>query len=283
MRKSKVLGIALAAAMVASIATVSVSAKVTSAGIDGDTVGITGSFCGWGTVNDAPVADVAMTNNNGVWEATIDLPEVTSDMVVDQATMDDGTGGQVARTDVVGTAVTFKIRLNGDWADSWGDYEPAYDRTWNSQTNCAVSATVGQPLKFKVQLDTTKVVAGSSITDPADPDAWNVWPVTYEVVASETPATEDPAQTSTEDPATEDPATEDPATEDPTEDPATEDPATEEPSTTGEVSTQPAAEDTKDATPVQTGDTASAAALVAVVLASLGVAVVMTKKASAKD
>ncbi|MBQ5562350.1 MAG: hypothetical protein IIT39_03075, partial [Clostridia bacterium] len=229
MRKSKVLGIALAAAMVASIATVSVSAKVTSAGIDGDTVGITGSFCGWGTVNDAPVADVAMTNNNGVWEATIDLPEVTSDMVVEQATMDDGTGGQVARTDVVGTAVTFKIRLNGDWADSWGDYEPAYDRTWNSQTNCAVSATVGQPLKFKVQLDTTKVVTGSSITDPADPDAWNVWPVTYEVVASETPATEDPAQTSTEDPAEDDP------------------------STTGEdtTSTQPAVEsDTKDAAPV---------------------------------
>ena len=279
MRKSKVLGIALAAAMVASIATVSVSAKVTSAGIDGDTVGITGSFCGWGTVNDAPVADVPMTNNNGVWEGTIDIPEVTSDMVVDQATMDDGTGGQVARTDVVGTAVTFKIRLNGDWVDSWGDFEPAYDRTWNSQTNCAVAATVGQPLKINVKLDTTKVTPGSSITDTADPDAWGVWVVSYDVVASEAPVEEDPTTTGDDEPVTEDPTTEDPTTEDPaTEEPATEDPTTEEPSTV-----QPAVDDTKDVAPVETGDATSAAALVAVVLASLGVAVVMTKKASAKD
>ena len=39
----------------------------------------------------------------------------------------------------------------------------------------------------------------------------------------------------------------------------------------------------KDATPVATGDTTSAVALVAVVIASLGVAVAMTKKASSKE
>ena len=274
MRKSKILGIALAAAMVASVATVSVSAKVSSAGIEGDTVGIVGQFNGWAT-------DVPMTNNNGVWEGTIEIAEVTSDMVVKQAMKDDGTGGKVARDDVVGPAVTFKIRLNGSWDDSWGDYEPDYDRTWNSQTDCAVAATVGQPLTINVKLDTTKVVAGSSITDPSDPDAWNVWPVTYEVVGGGEASTDEPS----DEPSEEAPADE-PSEEAPSDEPSEEAPAEDDPSTTGEdtTSTQPAVEsDTKDAAPVQTGDTASAAALVAVVLASLGVAVVMTKKASAKD
>ena len=246
MKKSKILGIALAAAMVSSIAAtaaLSASATVTKDGIDGETVGITGSFCNWGSDG---AADVPMTLNNGVWEGQIQIPNVTDDMLVD-ATMDDGKGTQVARTDITGKAITFKIRTNGDWKNSWGDYEPAYERTWNSQTNCAVAAEAGKPLTINVKLDTTKQAEGATF-EADDPDIWQVWAVTYEVVESapaEAPATESeaPAEDSAEAPAAE--------------------------------SEAPA--------PVATGDTTSAVALVAVVIASLGAAVVMTKKASAKD
>ena len=259
MRKSKILATAVCAALVTSVAaTAAISANAAGIGkvddIKSHSVGVTGSFNAW-------AADVPMTDDDGdgVFEGVVDIENVTDDMV-EEATKDDGTGTQVSRG-IKG--ITFKVRLDGSWDDSWGDYEPDYDRTWNSQTDCAVAATVGQPLTINVKLDTTKVVAGSSITDPSDPDAWNVWPVTYEVVGGGEASTDEPS-----------------------DEPSEEAPAEDDPSTTGEdtTSTQPAVEsDTKDAAPVQTGDTASAAALVAVVLASLGVAVVMTKKASAKD
>ena len=265
MRKSKVLGIALAAAMVTSIAAtaaIGASAKVSKDGIDGETVGITGSFCNWGNGGEA---DIPMTNNNGVWEGTIQIDNVTDDMLGD-AMKDDGTGAKVLRDDIQGKAITFKVRTNGDWTNSWGDYEPDYDRTNNSQTDCAVAAEAGKPLTIKVKLDTTTVVAGSSI--PADDgDAWMVWPVTYEVVASEATVEESKAEESK-------------AEESKAEKSKAEESKAEKSKT---VESKPAQEKKEDTAPVQTGDTASAAALVAVVLASLGTAVVMTKKASAKD
>ena len=270
MRKSKILGIALAAAMVSSVvvtAAFSVSAdepqpQVTSAGIvAGNTVGITGSFNGW-----ANGKDVQMTNNNGVWEGTIQVDNVTEDMV-GVAQKDDGTGNKVDRTDITGKAITFKVRLNGEWTHSWGDFEPDFDRTWNSQTDCAVAAEVGKPITINVKLDTTKCAAGSSITDPADGDAWQVWPVEYSVVESAAPAEESKEEESKEEESKEE--------ESKAEESKEEESKAEE--------SKPAEEPSEDSAPVETGDAASAAALVAVVLASLGTAVVMTKKASAKD
>lgn len=279
MRKSKILGIALAAAMVSSIAVTaafSASATVTTdGGIVDETVGITGSFAKWGNPDKETgevIKDIEMTNNNGVWEGMIEIDSVTEDML-GEATTDAGPAtGTIPRPGFEGKkCVQFKVRTNNAWDNSWGDYEAAYDRTNNSQTNCAVPAEVGQSLKIKVTLDTTKVAEGTAL--PADDgDAWTVWPVSYEVVGgSETPASEEPAS---EEPASEEPASEEPASEEP----ASEEPASEEP-----TSEKPADESSQDDTPVQTGDAASAAALVAVVLASLGTAVVMTKKASAKD
>ena len=269
MRKSKILGIALAAAMVSSIAATaafSASASVTSDGIDGETVGICGAFTNWG-IPDAEtgkvIEDIPMTNNNGVWEGTIEIAEVTEAML-GEPTMDDGTGKQVPRTDITGKAISFKVRTNNSWTNSWGEYEAAYVRTNNSQTNCAVPAEAGKPITIKVKLDTTTTVAESEI--PADDgDAWTVWPVTYEVVAS-APAEESKEEESSEAPAEESKEEESKAEE-----------------SKEEESTKPAEEPSEDSKPVETGDAASAAALVAVVLASLGTAVVMTKKASAKD
>ena len=258
MRKSKILGIALAAAMVSSIAaTAAFSANAAATvsgttGIKGGTVGITGSFCNWGEGGEK---DVPMTDddNDGIWEGTIVIDSVTQEML-SPAMTDPGDEHPVPRTDISGPAVQFKVRTDNDWTNSWGDYEIGYNRTWNSQTNCAVVGEVGKPLTIKVKLDTTTFVDQSQFEEEDQwkgAEVYNVWPVSYEVVAAEEPSSEEPKS---------------------------EEPKSEEP-----TSEKPAEEPSEDDTPVETGDAASAAALVAVVLASLGTAVVMTKKASAKD
>ena len=71
------------------------------------------------------------------------------------------------------------------------------------------------------------------------------------------------------------------ATESKTEEPSATESKTEEPAAT-ESKTESVAESSDDKT-VATGDTSAAWVLLAVVAASLGTAVVMTKKASSKD
>lgn len=253
MRKSKILATVVSAALIASVAaSAAISANaLTIDDIASHKVGIAGSFNNWGKDGDP---DVEMTNNNGVWEGTVDIPEVTDGMVVD-ATTDDGNGEQISRGF---KGITFKVRLDGIWTDSWGDYEPGYCRTYNSQTNCAVKAEVGSHVKIHVKLDTTKN-SEEAINNPeddtkadSDPDVI-VLPVSYTVeeVKDEAPAESKPAEASK--------------------------PAATKPATTTPAATTTTTEDT--ASPA-TGDTTSAVALVAVVLASLGTAVVMTKKAS---
>ena len=260
MKKSKILGIALAAAMITSAASMTAFAKMAeSADIKGCTVGITGSFNGWAKGADVPMADV---DGDGVYEGTIVIDSVEEGMISEAMT--DNGSESVSRGF---SGVQFKVRTNGTWDDSWGDFELAYNRTYNSQTNCCVEATAGSPLTIKVKLDTNAIADQSNIDEDdryeagAD-DAFNVWVVSYEVVASEAPA-EESAEESAEEPAEE---------------------SAEEPAEESKESTAPAAEDsTEDTKTVGTGDTTSAVALVAVVIASLGVAVAMTKKASSKE
>ena len=281
MKKSKILGIALAAAMITSAASMTAFAKMAeSADIKGCTVGITGSFNGWGGNGEA---DVPMTDDDGdgVYEGTIVIDSVEEGMISEAMT--DNGSESVSRGF---SGVQFKVRTNGTWADSWGDFELAYNRTYNSQTNCCVEATAGQPLTIKVKLDTNAIADQSEIDEDdryeagAD-DAFNVWMVTYEKVESEAPAeesSEEPAEESSETPAEE--SSEEPA-EESSEQPAEE--SKETPAEESKESTAPAAESSEDTKTVGTGDTTSAVALVAVVIASLGVAVAMTKKASSKE
>ena len=274
MKKSKILGIALAAAMITSAASMTAFAKMAeSADIKSCTVGITGSFCGWGGNGEA---DTPMTDDDGdgVYEGTIVIDSVAENMISEAMT--DNGSESVSRGF---SGIQFKIRTNGNWDDSWGDFEEAYNRTYNSQTNCCVEATAGSPLTIKVKLDTNAIADQSNIDEDdryeagAD-DAFNVWVVSYEVVASEAPA-EESAEESAEEPAEE-------SAEEPAEESAEE--SAEEPAEESKESTAPAAEDsTEDTKTVGTGDTTSAVALVAVVIASLGVAVAMTKKASSKE
>ena len=274
MRKSKILGIALAAAMVSSFAAVSVSAVTEASELKDHVVGITGSFCNWGTDPDTAVAipDVVMTDddNDGVWEADIVIEQVTEGMIQEQET-DLGPVGGVVKT----------------------GNEPAYIRTENSQTNFCAECSVGDSVTIHVKFDTTTVDPqdGADADDKIEMgsgDEHIVWPVTFTVEnnasapveeSSEEPAeesSETPAEESSETPAEE--SSETPA-EESSETPAEESSETPAASTT-EESTAPATDKDGDTSTVATGDTTSAVALVAVVIASLGAAVVMTKKAS---
>ena len=273
MKKSKILGIALVAAMAASVAVVNASA-LSADELKTHSVGICGSFNGWGATPDVVMTD---DDGDGIWEGTVEIDNVTEDMI-QESTEDKGSAGVVSRGF---SGVKFKVRLDNEWGTSWGDYEEAYDRTENSQTNCcAKEAVAGQSLTIKVKLDTTTLASDTLTVD--DDDAYALWNVTYTAevgAAAETPAEESseaPAEESSEAPAEE--SSETPAEE------SSETPAEESSvAPAEESSTAPAAEESTETSVVPTGDTTSAVALVAVVVASLGAAVVMTKKASSKE
>ena len=287
MRKSKVLSVAMSAVLVASLAaaaSVSVSAEITkSADIPSHSVGVVGSFNGW--ANDIALTD---EDGDGVYEGLVEIPEVTEDMFLGWNIDDEPTGESY---------VLFKVRLDGDWTDSWGNYEPLNDRTWNSQSNVPVKeavvgqplgnyeplndrtwnsqsnvpvkeAVVGQPLKFTVYFD-IKNPAPAALANPdsyaeAGSDDYMYLNVYYKVEETSTPDPE-PSPEPTPDP-----------------EPSKEDPSSQTPVTTTGDTSKVAVEDKTDSTAPATGDATSAAALAAVVVASLGIAVVMTKKASAK-
>ncbi|MGN1456684.1 MAG: hypothetical protein ACI4XP_01870, partial [Acutalibacteraceae bacterium] len=137
MQTKKILAVALSAALVGSIATVaavsvSAASPISSEQVKNEhTVGITGGFAqcgGWSS-------DVAMTDpdGDGVYTAVISGEEVGS--------------------------YDFKVRLDGGWDYSWGDYEwldGEGDRTQNSQTNCHVEITDPAQVVY-VNFDTTKL------------------------------------------------------------------------------------------------------------------------------
>ena len=257
MRKSKVVSILMSSALVASVAAasaISASAISNLSQLKDHFVGVTGSF------NDWDVTDVELTDpdGDGIYEGIVDIPEVTEGMIGDWKVDD------VLQAEKY---LTFKVRLDKSWDDSWGAYEPKNNRTYNSQSNVPVKeAVVGQPLKFNVIFDTTKIDQGyidnKEQTDvlPDDPvDMENIG-VRYEIVKTEEPSKEpEPSQPSVE-----------PSVQSSVE------------STDPTSSVAPASQTSTDTTTVPTGDATSAAALAAIVVASLGVAVVMTKKASAK-
>lgn len=191
--RQKALALVLSGATAMSVtaaSAVSVSATVTQNGIKNESVGIVGSFNHWGTpaADGSIQKDISMTNHNGVWEGIIDIPKVTEDMI-EEALTEDETGTRVSRNF---SGINFMVRLNNEWSDSWAEYEPIYNRTSNSHTNCAVPASAGQSLKIKVKLDTTTVVDQSAL-DPkerieiGDGNEWIVWPVSYEILEQTDP------------------------------------------------------------------------------------------------
>ena len=268
MRKSKVLSVAMSSVLVASIAaaaSVSVSAEITkTADIADHKVGVTGGFNNW--AEDVELTDA---DGDGIYEGVVEVAEVTEDMIKPWSVDDKETGESYLQ---------FKVRLDGEWTDSWGNYEPLHDRCYNSQSNVPVKeAVAGKPISFKVYFDTTgpnpdALKNPKSYAEEGD-DAYDYLYVHYEVVESST-GSGDTATTGSDSTSKE----EEPSKE---EESSKEDTAASTTDTTGTTSTV-ATETSTDTSTVPTGDATSAAALAAVVIASLGVAVVMTKKASAK-
>lgn len=145
MLKRNVIKILLVCAVlftVGALSAVSVSAEISKVSdIPSHTVGVVGSFNDW--KDDVPLTD---DDGDGLYEGIVTVDEVTEDMVVGWSVDDEPTGESYLQ---------FKVRLDGEWEDSWGYYEPIYDRTWNSMSNVPVKeAVVGKSLKFKVYLDT---------------------------------------------------------------------------------------------------------------------------------
>ncbi len=159
MQTKKILGVALCAALITSMAAIATTSVAAADFVASEhTFGVIGAFASsnWGT-------DVAMTDadGDGVYEATV--------------------------TDA--GSYEFKVRADGAWDWSWGTYEEEYDRTQNSQTNCSVTVAEGQ--KLIVKLDTTKVddaakANADSAVNADDFDfaeeGFTYWPVTFEVV-----------------------------------------------------------------------------------------------------
>lgn len=284
MRNSKILKVAICTALVASIGATAAITASAAVDLPSKNVGVCGVFTGnWG--GDG-TKDIVMNDDDGdgVWTADVDLESVKAEWITDWNKDDNPTGEK---------HIQFKVRLDNNWDNNWATYEPVHDRVFDSQCNLAILEDVaeGDHIKFTVFLDTNQNNPDAVAANKADPDSGVGDEVDYEFLyagyknfekvtgdaaapAEEAPAEEAPAE---EAPAEEAPAAEAPAEEAPAaEAPAAEAPAAEAPSanTTGT--------ETTTTTPA-TGDTTSAIALVAVVLASLGTAVVMTKKASAKD
>ena len=246
MRNSKIVKVLMSSALVASVAVASAMSTAAISNLSqlkDHFVGVTGSFNNW------DVTDVELTDadGDGIYEGIVDIPEVTEDMIGDWKVDD------VLQPEKY---LTFKVRLDKSWDDSWGAYEPENNRTYNSQSNVPVKeAVVGQPLKFNVIFDTTKIDEGyinnKNQTDvlPDDPvDMENIG-VTYKIIETVVESSPEPSQPS---------------------------------ESSVESSVVVASQSSTDTSTVPTGDATSAAALAAIVVASLGVAVVMTKKASAK-
>ena len=287
MRNSKILKVAVCSAIAASLAAsaaFSTSALTTVEEVQDPSLklGVCGIFTGdlasggWGADSDIP-----MTYNNGVWEAEIEfdvLDGYITDWKCDGNPTDEGQG------------IQFKIRVDNKWDDSWGNYDNK-NGAWNSQYNYGIPASkvkVGDHVKFTAYLDTTKndplAIAADEVGEDDDPEFFFLAGGVKDLVvtpagggaADESTTTDNSTPAADEDTTTDNstPAADEGTTTD------TDTPAADEGTTTDTPADT--TEDKDTATPA-TGDTTSAIALVAVVLASLGTAVVMTKKASSKD
>jgi|GEM_PF-5116103 len=115
---------------------------------------IYGSFDGTVEMND--------NDGDGVWKGTVTIDKVTKDMI-------QGSGNNSGMF-----GVCCRIYVNSEYSHgyiSWGDYSPYGTRS--SAIDLCVPATVGQPLSFRVTLNTNRVVlSGIPVDDEYANIAW---------------------------------------------------------------------------------------------------------------
>ena len=161
----------------------------------------------------------------------------------------------------------FKVRKDKAWDLSWGVYEPDYDRTQNSQTNCTI--TVENTTTVRVILDAT----GDDI---------ELWPVSYYYKAGGDDSTlddmvyvytgkpneEEPYEEPSEEPSQDEPSQDEPSQEQPSEEePSKEQPSQYTPSQPSTPSPSVPVAETSDSTPLAMVVLLAAASAVTAVLA----------------
>ena len=112
---------------------------------------ISGMILTQGTAKPATDDNYSIIGSMTNWTDDIPMEPAGAGVMVGKFTVDPGT-------------YEFKVRANGSWEDSWGVYEPDYERTYNSQTN----------IKIKVDYRTTVTV----MLDVTGEDK-ELWPVSF--------------------------------------------------------------------------------------------------------
>ncbi len=143
----------------------SVSAITSIDQLKDNQIGVCGVFTdNWGTDSDIPMND---DDGDGIWEAKIEF-DVKEEYITGWNC--DGEPTQE------GSGIQFKIRLNNDWTDCWGNYD-GRNGSYNSQYNYGIPASevkVGDHISFTAYLDTNRndplaIKAGEvNADDPAD-------------------------------------------------------------------------------------------------------------------
>lgn len=163
-----------------TVAVVSVSALSVSAinhveELKNHSLGIVGTFNGW--TDDVPMKPVIDKNGDTVYEGIVEIDKLTEDMFKKTSHNspktiyynDDGSGVVEAYDDTYihddTYTLEFRIRLDGTWADQWGDYDGG--NIFNSDKNFVVKeAELEKPLKFKVIFNPTQTIFAVATQEP---------------------------------------------------------------------------------------------------------------------
>ena len=115
--------------------------------IKNNQVGVCGVFTdNWGPDSDIPMND---DDGDGIWEAKIEF-DVKEEYITDWSC-----DGEPTKE---GSGIQFKIRLNNEWSDCWGNYD-GRNGSYNSQYNYGIPASqvkAGNHVSFTAYLDTNR-------------------------------------------------------------------------------------------------------------------------------
>ena len=214
--------------------------------------------------DDRVVSPYSIIGSMTSWSKDIPMYYVNDNVVSGEFTLSPG-------------SYEFKVRKDAAWDLSWGVYEPDYDRTQNSQTNCNI--TVENVTTVTVILD----MSG---------DDMDLWPITYFYRAGGDDSTlddlirvytgkeqEEPAEESSDDNSKEESSKDEPSNEQSKEDEQSSKEQTSDGESSNQTSTQPSKPAPTPSAPViETSDSTPASMIILLAAASAITAVFAMRK-----
>ena len=214
--------------------------------------------------DDRVVSPYSIIGSMTSWSKDIPMYYVNDNVVSGEFTLSPG-------------SYEFKVRKDAAWDLSWGVYEPDYDRTQNSQTNCNI--TVENVTTVKVILD----MSGEDM---------DLWPITYFYRAGGDDSTlddlirvytgkeqEEPAEESSDDNSKEESSKDEPSNEQSKEDEQSSKEQTSDGESSNQTSTQPSKPAPTPSAPViETSDSTPASMIILLAAASAITAVFAMRK-----